>query len=83
MELEEIFNAGLVVEAMEGTGAAARRTLATEEETRAHHELIAQAERAFGITIEDAFPIWYAMERTEYAAWNERPRVKWARPQVN
>lgn len=83
VELEEIFNAGLVVEAMEGRGAAARRSLATEAETQAHHELLAQAERAFGISIQDALPLWLAMERHEYARWDERPRVKWPRPQVN
>jgi hypothetical protein len=83
VELEEIFNAGLVVEAMEGCGAAARQAMGTEAETRIHHELLAQAEKMFGITIQDALPIWLAMERTTYGNWNERPRVKWPRPTVN
>ena len=83
VELEEIFNAGLVVEAMEGPGAASRQTMASEQLTRLHHELVAQAEKMFGITIQDALPIYLAMDRTEYANWNERPRVKWPRPAVN
>jgi hypothetical protein len=83
VELEEIFNAGLMVDAMEGKGAASRQTLGTEEETQLHHELLAQAERAFGVAIEDACTIWLTMERTEYARWDERPRVKWLRPRVN
>jgi hypothetical protein len=83
VELEEIFNAGLVVEAMEGEGAAARQAMDSEPATRLHHELIAQAEKMFGTTIQDALPVWLAMERTTYGNWNERPRVKWARPAVN
>jgi hypothetical protein len=83
VELEEIFNAGLVVEAMEGPGSAVRQTMDSEGATRLHHELIAQAEKMFGITIQDALPIWLAMDRTTYGNWNERPRVRWPRPLVN
>lgn len=83
VELEEIFNAGLVVEVMEGPGAAARQVMDTEQTTRLHHELIAQAEKMFGATIQDALPVWLAMERTTYGNWNERPRVRWTRPVVN
>lgn len=83
VELEEIFNAGLMVEAMEGSGAAARQTMDSEGATRLHHELIAQAEKMFGVTIQDALPIWLGMQRTTYGNWNERPRVKWPRPAVN
>lgn len=83
VELEEIFNAGLVIEAMEGPGAASRQTMASEQLTHLHHELIAQAEKMFGITIREALPIYLAMERTTYGNWDERPRVKWVRPVVN
>ena len=83
VELEEIFNAGLVVEAMEGPGSAARQTMTNEAATRLHHELIARAEQAFGVTIQDALPVYLAMDRHSYARWDERPRVKWSRPTVN
>lgn len=83
VELEEIFNAGLVVEAMEGPGSAARQAMASEPLTRLHRELIAQAEKMFGISIREALPIYLAMERTVYSNWNERPRVKWPRSVIN
>lgn len=82
MELEGIFNAGLMVEAMEGPGSAVRQTMDSEGATRLHHELIAQAEKMFGVTIQDAMPIWLAMERSTYGNWNERPRVRFPRPAV-
>ena len=83
VELEEIFNAGLVIDAMEGPGTAARQTLSGGGASELHHELLRQAERKFGITIADALPLYLEMDRTEYARWDERPRVKWPRPTVN
>jgi hypothetical protein len=83
VELEEVFNAGLCIDAMEGPGAAARQTLVSAEATKLHHELIAKAEAFFGISIRDACPIWLAMEKTFYARWDERPKVRWPRPAVN
>jgi len=83
VELEEVFNAGLMIDAMEGPGAAARQALTGTGAAALHHELIRQAEKAYGVTIADALPTWLKMERSEYSSWNERPRVKWPRPTVN
>jgi hypothetical protein len=82
-EVEEIFNAGLLIEAMEGPGSAARQTVEADGASKLHAEMLAAAEKLFGITIQDAFPIYQAMDRYEYGRWEDRPRVKWPRPQVN
>lgn len=83
VELEEIFNAGLVIDAMEGPGAAARQALTGTGAAKVHYELLNQAERKFGTTIDAALPVWLAMERTSYGNWDERPRVRWPKALVN
>lgn len=83
-EIEQIFNAGLIIEALEGRGAATRSTAATGGMAdKVHGELLAHAERLFGTTISDALPIYMAMERTSFGRLEDRPRVKWPRPQLN
>ena len=82
-EIEEIFNAGLVIEAMEGPGSAARQTVDGDGASKLHHEMLAASEKLFGVTIQDALPIYQSMDRYEYGRWEDRPRVKWPRPQVN
>ena len=85
-QIEAIFNAGLVVEALEGEGAATRSTAlagAVGRTDRLHGELLAHAQRRFGVTFRDALPIYLAMDRTEYGRWEDRPRVKWPKPAVN
>lgn len=83
VELEEIFNGGLILEALEGEGAAGRTNLTGDDAQRLHAELLAQAEKAFGVTVRDALPIYLQMERTSYGRWDERPRVRWPRPVAN
>jgi hypothetical protein len=82
--VEDIFNAALVIEFLEGSGSATRQTEdPTSGSSKLHAEMLAQAERLFGIAVREALPIYLAMDRYEYAAWADRPRVKWPRPQVN
>ena len=82
-QLEEVFNAALIIEAMEGQGSAARGTLGDGIADKVHAELVAMAEKHFGVTIENALAIYLGMERTTYGTWEDRPRVKWPRPVAN
>lgn len=83
-QIEDIFNAGLIIEALEGVGAATRSTSATAGATdKLHGELLAHAERLFGMTLQDAFSWYLGMERSDYIRWEDRPRVKWPRPLAN
>ena len=83
-QIEDIFNAGLIIEALEGAGAATRSTSATAGATdKLHGELLAHAERLFGVTLQDAFPVYLGMGRWDYTRWEDRPRVKWPRPVAN
>ena len=83
---EEVFNAALMFDAMDGTGAY-RRTVANQ----AQLEVLAVAERLYGCTVEVALVKWLAMPRvsdlvgTGYQNWGDRPRVVWpkATPHVN
>jgi hypothetical protein len=83
-QIEETFNAGLVIEAIEGAGAATRQTEdPTSGGSKIHAEILSHAERLFGISIREALPLYLQMQRYEYVSWADRPRVKWPRPQVN
>jgi len=83
-QIEQIFNAGLMLEHIEGRGAATRQVGDPGMgANKLHAELLALSERLFGSSIEDALPIYLRMSRTEYARWDDRPRVKWAQEQVN
>ncbi len=79
-QIEEIWNAALVVRAIEGDQEFAPAESAAQ---KLHEELIAVAERLFGVTLSDALPIYLAMERTTYGRWEDRPRVQWPRPVVS
>jgi hypothetical protein len=84
--VEELFNAALLFDAIDGSGAY-RRTGADETQL----EVLAIAERLYGSTLELALPKWLAMPKvtdlagTGYQNWGARPRVLWpkATPHVN
>lgn len=79
-EIEQIFNAALVILAIEGGQHFAPAQTAAE---KLHEELLATAERLYGTTLADALPIYMGMKRTTYGTWDDRPRVQWPRPVKN
>lgn len=70
-EVEDIWNGALCIDAIDGSGAF-RKTSPPAELV-----VLAEAERRYGCTIEQALPIWLAMPRTAYDRWDDRPRVAW------
>lgn len=70
---QEVFNAGLVVDAIDGPGAW-RRNMATPEQL----EVMAIAERLYGCNLSVALTRWLSMERLEYFDWANRPEVVWS-----
>jgi hypothetical protein len=78
--VQELFNAALVVDAIDGPGAY-RRNMASPEQL----EVLAMAERLYGCNLSVALTRWLAMERLEYFDWANRPEVAWsgAVPLVN
>ena len=80
-QVEDLWNAALLIEAIEGSGAAKRA--GDDAAGRLHAELIALAERLFGATVTEALPVYMAMRKYSYGRWEERPRVAWPRVAVN
>jgi hypothetical protein len=77
-EIEDVWNRALIVDALEQPGAW-QGSMATPHEL----EVLIHAERLFGVDIVDALPIYLAMPRSSYAAWEQRPRVKWPKVRAN
>ena len=78
--IEDVFNAALVILAIEGGQHFAPAQTAAE---KFHEELLATAERLYVTTLADALPIYLGMKRTTYGTWADRPRVQWPRPVVS
>ena len=76
--VENLWNGALIFDAMESSGAW-RRTIATGPEL----QVLAIAERLFGVTLEQALPIFLLLEKTEGVNFDNRPRKIWPRPVVN
>ena len=72
---EELFNAALTVDAIDGPGAW-RRDFGPDKPEQL--EVMAIAERLYGCSLADALPRWLNMPRSEYFKWENRPRVLWA-----
>lgn len=70
-EMEDVWNAALCIDAIDGAGAFRKMA------PRAELTVLAAAERRYGCTIEQALPKWLAMPRTAYDRWDDRPRVAW------
>ena len=70
-EVEEVFNAALCMDAIDGPGAF------RASQPPGMIIVLARAEALYGLTVEQALPKWLNMPRTAYNAWSERPRVAW------
>ena len=68
---EQAFNGALVLDAIDGAGAC-RRIFPSDGLV-----ILAEAERRYGCTIEQALPKWLTMPKTDYDRWEDRPRVTW------
>ena len=69
--VEDIWNAALCIDAIDGSGAYKRLAVPFSL------FVLAEAERRYGCTLEQALPIWLAMPKTDYDRWEDRPRVAW------
>ena len=70
---EEVFNAGLCIDAIDGSGAYSRMADSVQL------QVLALAEREYGDTLLSALPKWLSMEKTNYERWENRPRKVWPR----
>ena len=68
---EQAFNGALCLDAIDGPGA--HEHIYPPPSL----EILAEAERRYGNTVEQALLRWVAMPKTEYERWEERPRVLW------
>lgn len=69
--VEDVWNAALCIDSIDGPGAF--RKMAPPAEL----VVLAEAERRYGCTIEQALPKWLTMPKTDYDRWEDRPRVTW------
>jgi hypothetical protein len=79
-DVERVWNEALIFDAIEEPGA--WLNLKAESAPR-DVEIMVHAERLFGCEIVRALPIFLGMPKTAYAAFEQRPRVRWPRNTVN
>lgn len=75
--VHELWNGALCWDAIEGTGAWRRSASGVQL------QVMAIAERMFGVTLENALPVWLKMPRSEDWNWMNRTRVSWPKVRVN
>lgn len=75
--VHEVWNGALCWDAIEGAGCWRRSA------DSAQLQVLAIAERLFGVRLEAALPVWLQMPRSQYFDWMARPRAVWLRPAVN
>jgi len=75
--VHELFNGALCWDAVDGSGSWRRAASGVQL------QVMALAERLFGVALENALPIWLKMPKAQDWDWMNRTRVFWPKVRVN